>query len=323
MNKSHRIVADKCHRNQWWQAFLLAFLILGACVQSWGATFTWNGLGVDANWSTGGNWVGGSAPANNGTASIVLAGSLRLTPNVDTNWDINSLTFSNTAGAFVLGGSPLNIRAGGVTNNSANAQTVNNAITLATNQTWNATSGILTVNGNINNVTNLLTIAGNFNSFLAGVISGTGGFTKTGTGTNFLSGANTFSGLTTVSAGAINVQNSSALGGTNSGTTVASGATLFLSGGVTVTNEPLSLNGTGLAALGALRNFTNNNAWNGPITLAAATTIGADTNTLTLGAGGINVSNFLVTFIGGGNLTASGTIGGGTASPSPAPARSP
>jgi autotransporter-associated beta strand protein len=127
-----------------------------------------------------------------------------------------------------------------------------------------------------------------------------------------LSGANTYSGLTTVSAGALNVQNSSALGSTNSGTTVASGATLFLSGGVSVTNEILTLNGTGLSALGALRNFTNNNSWNGTITLAAAATIGSDTNTLTLGAGGIVVSNFLATFTGGGNIIASGSIGNGT-----------
>jgi autotransporter-associated beta strand protein len=285
---------------------------MGSRVQSWGATFIWNGGGADVNWSSGGNWSSGIAPANNGTAAIVLAGTNHLSPNVDAAWDISSLTFSNGAGAFVLGGGALNIRAGGVTNNSPVAQTVNNAITLATNQSWNAISNTLTFNGNINNGGNLLTIAGNNNSFITGGISGAGGLTKSGTGTNFLSGANTFSGLTTVSAGALNVQNNLALGGTNSGTTVASGASLFLSGGVSVTNENLTLNGTGLSALGALRNFTNNNSWNGTITLAAAATIGSDTNSLTLGAGGIVISNFLATFTGGGNIIANGSIGNGT-----------
>lgn len=131
------------------------------------AIFVWNGGGSDANWSTPANWTGSVVPTNDGTATIVLAGTNQLGPNVDTNWNISSLVFSNNAGAFVLNGSALNIRAGGVTNSSANAQIINNAITLATNQTWSATSGILTFNGNVNNVTNLLTIAGNFNGSVA------------------------------------------------------------------------------------------------------------------------------------------------------------
>ncbi len=241
----------------------------------------------------------------------MLAGTTQLTPNVDTNWDISSLTFSNSA--FVLGGSALNIRAGGITNSSANGQTINNAITLWTNQTWSATAGILTFNGSISNldVTNQLTIVGNFNSFITGAISGTGGFTKTGTGTNYLSGANTYSGPTIVSAGVLNIQNSSALGSGPAGAVVASGATLELQGGVTVTNS-VTLSGTGVSALGALRSFTNNNAWNGPIALAAAATIGCDTNSLTLGTGGIVISNFLATVTCSGNITANGSIGNGT-----------
>ena len=112
----------------------LAFLVLVSCIQGWGATFVWNGGGADANWSTPTNWTGGVAPANNGTAAIVLAGTAHLSPNVDTNWDISSLVFSNNAGAFVLGGSALNIRSGGVTNSSASGQIINNAILLWTNR---------------------------------------------------------------------------------------------------------------------------------------------------------------------------------------------
>ena len=93
-----------------WQTALFVFLTLGSGVPSWGATFIWNGGGTDGNWSTGGNWTGGGAPVNNGTATIVLAGTNQLAPNVDAAWDISSLTFSNSAGAFVLGGSALNIR---------------------------------------------------------------------------------------------------------------------------------------------------------------------------------------------------------------------
>jgi autotransporter-associated beta strand protein len=49
---------------------------------------------------------------------------------------------------------------------------------------------------------------------LSGILSGTGGFTKIGSGTLVLSGANTFAGATTVQSGILNLQTSTALGGT-------------------------------------------------------------------------------------------------------------
>jgi autotransporter-associated beta strand protein len=288
-------------------------LTVGAGVSAtFAATYTWSGAAGDNNWSTAANWAGGVAPTNDGTAAIVLAGTNQLSPNVDATWDVSSLTFNSTAGAFVLGGNSLTIRAGGITNSSANPQTINNAITLRTNQTWNASVGSLSFNGNINNGTNLLTLAGNANSLISGSISGTGGLTKTGTGTNTLSGANTYSGITTISAGVIKIQNNTALGSTNANALVASGATLQLLGGISVGNKPLTLSGTGISASGALRSLSGNNSWGGVITLAAATTIGCDTNTLTLGLGGIVNSTFLTTFSDVGNITVTGPIGNGT-----------
>ena len=277
------------------------------------ATFIWNGGGTNSNWSTVSNWSGGVVPTNNGTATIILAGTNRLAPNVDAAWDIGSLTFSNNAGAFILGGSALTIRSGGVTNNTATGQIINNAITLATNQTWTAVAGSLTFNGNVNggSGTNLLTLSGGFNSFITSVISGTGGLTKSGTGTNYLSGTNSYSGLTTISAGVLNIQNPSALGATNSGTTVASGAQLQLQGGVTIAGEALSLNGTGLINSGALRNVSGSNLWSGTITLAAASTINADAGTLDLEANIVN-STFATTFTNAGTIILNGALGGGS-----------
>ncbi len=287
-------------------------LVIGIYGTSPAASYIWNGGGADANWSTAANWSGGVAPANNGTAAVVFVGTTRLAPNVDAAWDISSLTFSNTAGAFVLQGNVLNIRAGGVTNNSANSQIISNAITVYTNETWNAAANNLTFAGNVTTTgNNLLTFTGASNSIVTGVVSGTGRLTKAGAGTVFLSGANTYSGLTTVSAGALNLQNNSALGGSAGTTTVASGAQLQLQGGVNISGKTLSLNGTGIANNGALRNISGSNSWNGPITLAGTTTIDADADTLNL-AGNLTNATYTVTFTNVGTILLSGTLGGGT-----------
>src|SRR5262245_55746154 len=61
---------------------------------------TWDGGGTDNNWTTAANWSGDTTPANDGTAAITLDGVIRLTPAVDVNYNVNSVTFANTAGAF-------------------------------------------------------------------------------------------------------------------------------------------------------------------------------------------------------------------------------
>ncbi|HEX8685449.1 MAG TPA: HYR domain-containing protein, partial [Pyrinomonadaceae bacterium] len=89
---------------------------------------------------------------------------------------------------------------------------------------------------------------------LSGVLSGTGGFTKTGAGVLTLAGANTYTGATTVNAGTLRVNGSVAAGGAF---TVNTGATLSGSGAV---SRAVTLNSgavvspegaTPVAALGA------------------------------------------------------------------------
>ena len=109
-----------------------------------------------------------------------------------------------------------------------------------------------------------------------GIIAGTGTLDKTGTGTLILDGVNTYTGLTTVQAGTLELTDANALGGTGSGTVVQSGATLEVSSiSANMAAEPLTINGTGVGGVGSLF-WTNSGLeeWTGNITLGSNATIG-------------------------------------------------
>src|SRR6185503_9730542 len=123
--------------------------------------------------------------------------------------------------------------------------------------------------------------------------------------------ANTYTGATTVSQGALNIQHANALGATNANTIVSSGAALQIQGGISTANEALTLNGTGVTADGALRNIADNNTYTGLVTLGTSgVRINSDAGTLTLSnAGTITGSGFALTVGGAGKTTISaGTL---------------
>jgi len=160
-----------------------------------------------------------------------------------------------------------------------------------------------------------LTAGGNNSSTtFSGIIqngSGTVTLTKVGTGTMTLSGANTYSGATTVSAGVLDAQSNSSLGTTAGATTVASGGALQVDGSGLLIAEPVTLSGTGIAAGGALRQLANSNTWSGAITLGSAARINAAAGTLAV-TGGVANGGFLLTVGGAGNTTISSTAISGT-----------
>ncbi len=154
------------------------------------------------------------------------------------------------------------------------------------------------------------TFAGAFTNSASGA---TLAVTKVGSGTLTLSGASGHSGLTTVQAGALRVTGVMALGNTVAGTTVDSGAALELQGSITITNENLILDGTGVGGAGVLRNISGNNTWLGPVQLnnSAALTIASDSGDLKLKGTITQTGGVPPTFQGGGNIFIDGGMNGG------------
>src|ERR1700680_4452339 len=250
--------------------------------QAWNGDFTFTGT-RSLNLGTGAVTLGASRTvtvnANNLTVGGVISGSgfgltkagngtLTLgganTYSGGTTLSAGTLNVNNAkalgTGTFTISGGTIdNTTAGAITLSNNNAQAWNGDFTFTGTQSLNLGTGAValgasrTVTVNANNLT------------VGGVISGTGfGLTKAGNGTLTLSGANTYTGATTVNAGTllINGNNSAATGAVsvnNSGTTL--GGTGTIGGAVTVGNGAILLGGTGSTASGTLtlaKNLTLN-----------------------------------------------------------------
>jgi autotransporter-associated beta strand protein len=166
-------------------------------------------------------------------------------------------------------------------------------------QTWTIADGkTLTVSGDIANAGNLLSLAGAGNSLISGALSGTGGLSKSGLGNLTLSGANTFSGTTTLSAGTLTLGSTSALAGST--LDLAAGGTGTLSFASVGTYQLGGLSGTRNLALGASSLAVGGNnadtAYSGILSGTGGLTK-AGTGTLTLS--GVNTLTGKVAITGG------------------------
>ena len=125
------------------------------------------------------------------------------------------------------------------------------------------------------------------NGSVTAILAGAVGLNKTTADTVTLSGVNTYTGLTTVGVGVLKIQDGSALGTADAGTSVTSGAALEIDNhGTTMTifSEGLTLNGTGIANGGALRGLgAGSTRYWGDIVLGSDVRINSDNGTLNLG----------------------------------------
>src|SRR5690606_9621452 len=112
-----------------------------------------------------------------------------------------------------------------------------------------------------------------------GVISGPGTLTKTGPGVLELDGNNTYAGNTYVMTGTVSATHANALGTTDGGTFVSSGATLIFSGAATVA-ETFTISGTGTVVggtiCGALHLMAGTTTLAGNIVLSGNAEVGAE-----------------------------------------------
>jgi len=155
----------------------------------------WDGGGTDNNWNTGGNWDHNVVPVF--PHDLFFGGSTRLNNNNDlTGITVASLTFSNDASAFTIGGNDIAL-AGTIGFNGNPAapitQTVNLGMTWTANKTFDIpANGNLSLGGNITTSPNDLTKTGNGTLTLGGV-DGFAGFAVNG-GTNVITGTVTANG---------------------------------------------------------------------------------------------------------------------------------
>jgi fibronectin-binding autotransporter adhesin len=218
-------------------AWLLTLASVGLGAISHAAT--WNGGSLTtSNWQDAANW-NGTAPIP--PEDLVFDGAMRLANTNDFAIDttFNNINFTSGAGAFVLSGNRITL-ANGISDNSTTLQTINLPIVLGGSQTIQVVSGA--------------------SLQIGGVISGAGGINLTDLGTLTVTGANTYSGPTNITAGTLVV---------GAGGTLGSGT------------SALSLGGANAATTGNL-DLTPASATVGSLTVASNA---STANTITIGSG--------------------------------------
>ena len=196
--------------------------------------------GPNNTWSNSLNWVGGVAPTNS-TPQVTFAGTTQTNVNMETNYTLSGLNFSNNAGMFNITNTAdtLTLGASGfVINNSTNVQTLGVPINLGSA----ALAGGVTVEALSNNLV--------LNQALSDGAAGSGSLTTVGPNTTTLSGTNTYTGTTTIQSGTLAIADPGQLGAGAYATNITDNGTLSFASTASQTLTGV-ISGTGGVTVGA------------------------------------------------------------------------
>ena len=198
------------------------------------------------------------------TAGILTGTTTSLQRNITNNATVVFDQSTNGSYTGVMTGNGALIKSGSgtvtLTGNSGftgGTTIMGGALNVSSNTNLGNISGALTLNGgtlqygaSFANTRNIGLLGGGtidtngFNSTASGIISGSGGITKTGTGILTLSGVNTYTGNTSITGGTLNVGADNNLGNASNNLTLNGGTFQYGSGFTTARNVSLTGNGT-------------------------------------------------------------------------------
>jgi fibronectin-binding autotransporter adhesin len=295
-------------------------------------------------WLNPGLWWDGAANAtwSNATPDDAIIGNAGVGGVVTLGAvTAGSLTFNGFTGTYALSGGTLVLNSGLTQNVGAGTVAISSPVTLGGSQSWtnNATS-TLTLSGGVTGTGNL--ILNNNSATASGITLSTaavnpaGTITNSGTGSGTtlisavvgtsvtgvvqnsatsaltLSGTNTYTGATTVSAGRLQFNSAGAIGGSGRSVTVSAGATVSAGIGFTITNAFLNRleensnafnvnhSTSGSTTTSSALDFSSNTGANLPNAVLTATPPGGNVSTiyngvLTPGSNGYRFGNLNTT----------------------------
>jgi autotransporter-associated beta strand protein len=256
-----------------------------------------NSFTGSGNWSATNSWANGVAAVNG--SSVLFSGAGGASTNNNAVDSVSGVTFAAGAGAYTVSGDSLTVGTNGIVNNSANVQTVSNALALGNTLTVSAASNAIVLGGNI---------------------TGSNGIIKTGASTLTLSGANSYSGATTVGGGTLRIDGNARLGNTNTTLTISNAGIMEVTAAGTITNAITIGAGNGVlsnASSSGMVVFATNVSKNGTVLTSrsgsgtnvfAGKITGTEANSDFVVDGGTTVFSNVMTYNGPTIITNGGTL---------------
>ena len=284
----------------------------------------------DQRWSRSANWSGNNVPSANNEIAQFGTGT-QLNPQLNANnYVVRGLRFSAGASSYTVGddNGARTLKIGnGTSGFIENLSASDQVISIATLQFQSASTisttgpGALAISSSLTGTNRNLTFNAMGDISVSGTIAtGTGTLTKQGGGALHLSGANTFTGLTTISAGTIVAEAAGVFADTNR-VDIASGAGLSLNNFAETIGRltgagglDLGASGTGQLTLSSGNStFAGSVAGSGEIIIGAGATLTLGTNfsntglNIRLAGGTLQLAGHSLT-VGALNISAASTI---------------